>query len=76
MIHEIAKLLNEEYGIRDLDPDASIRKDLGLSSFELMDLVCLVEDKFGVRLEEDRYLSMTTVKELSDYLMELVQAKG
>ena len=76
MIHEIARLLNEEYGIRDLNPDASITKDLGLSSFELMNLVCLVEDKFGVTLEEDRYLAMTTVRELSDYLMELVQENG
>ncbi len=76
MIHEIARLLSEEYGIRDLDPEASIRKDLGLSSFDLMNLICLVEEKFGVRLEEERYLSMTTVRELSDYLLELVQAKG
>ena len=44
MIHEIARLLREEYGIRDLDPDASIRKDLGLSSFDLMNLICLVEE--------------------------------
>ena len=75
MIHEIAVLLREEYGITNLDPEANIQKDLGLSSFDLMNLVCLVEEKFGVRLEEDRYLSMNTVRELSDYLMELIQEK-
>ena len=75
MIHEIALLLREEYGITDLKPEANIQKDLGLSSFDLMNLVCLVEEKFGVRLEEERYLSLNTVRELSDYLMELVQAR-
>ena len=53
MYERLKQILKEQYGIEDVSPESEIKTDLGLDSFELMDLICLVEDTFGVEIDED-----------------------
>lgn len=65
-------------GLLDLDP-AAITPDrplsgpegLGLQSLELFELVMQLEDTYGVRVDDERLASLTTVGAIVDYVLEL-----
>ena len=60
MFDEIKKILDEEYHIT------------GLSSFDFLNLICIFEERYGVELDEEKYIHIVTVGELCDYLETLV----
>ena len=72
MFEEMKKLLSEEYGITELTMSMNFKKDLGLSSFDFMNLICIMEEKYHVELDEEKYRSLTTVEDLVNYLEVLV----
>ena len=72
MFDRLKKILMEQYGIEDVSPESEIKTDLGLDSFELIDLICLIEDTFGVEIEEDAYHSFITVQDFCDHMEKLV----
>lgn len=72
MFEEIKKILSEEYGITELTMSTNFKKDLGLSSFDFMNLICIVEDRYQVELDEETYRSLTTIEDLTNYLELLV----
>lgn len=76
MFDRIKKLLADEYGIADLSPDMNIKKDLGLSSFDLMNLLCIVEDEFGIELDEADFRHLATVVEMCAHVEKLVGEKN
>ena len=39
--------------------------------FDFVNLICLIEDKYGVELEEKKYRSLNTVQDLITYLESL-----
>ena len=45
-------------------------EDLGVESLERIELAVRIEDTFGVRLDEETMLTLSTVGELADYLEE------
>ena len=68
MFEEIKKILSEEYGITELSMSTNFKKDLGLSSFDFMNLICIVEDRYQAELDEEKYWSLTTIEDLTNYL--------
>lgn len=76
MFEIMKKVLEEEYGITDIAPDMNIRRDLGLSSFDLMNLICIVEERFGIELDEEQYRHLTTVREMCDMVGALAEKQG
>ncbi len=73
MLEEVKKILAEEYRITDVTRDTDFKKELGLNSFDFMNLICIAEEKFNVELEEEKYRNMSTVGELCDYLESIVK---
>ena len=45
MFEEIVKILKENYEIEDVKPESNFKKDLGLSSFDLMELAFIAEER-------------------------------
>lgn len=68
MIEALKKLLKEQYGIENLCGSENFKKDLGLSSFDFVNLICMLEEEFGVEIEEEEYRRLNTVDELVSYL--------
>lgn len=68
MLDEIRKLLKEYYGINKCELDSDIRKDFDLTSFDIVGLICLIEEKFNVEIDEDMYRELITVGDLINYL--------
>jgi acyl carrier protein len=73
MFEDIKQILSENYGIKDIDLNTDFKKDLGLNSFDLMNLVCLVEERYSIELDEEKYRKMTTIGQMCDYLKTLIE---
>lgn len=52
----------------ELSRDSILAADLGLSSFELFDVVCEVENHFDIEIPDRVLTTFVTVGDLVDYL--------
>jgi acyl carrier protein len=68
MLDDIRKLLKEYYGINKCELNSDIRKDFDLTSFDIVGLICLIEEKYNVEIDEDMYRELITVGDLINYL--------
>jgi len=49
-------------------PEHRLREDVGLDSLDLGEMVLLIEDEFGVRLEADQVKGCQTVRDLAEVI--------
>lgn len=68
MLSQLKTLLKKNYNIEDIRTETNIKTDLGLTSFDFINLIALIEDTFGVEIEEEKYHSINTVGDLIEYL--------
>ena len=54
--------------ITSVNPDDVMTADLGLNSFELFDIVCAIEDEFGVSISDRDLMKMVTVGDLVSFI--------
>ncbi len=57
----------------DVDPDSvtaesALRKDIGMSSLDMINLAVEVEDQYGISLPNSEIINIGTVGELIDYI--------
>ena len=70
MFEEIKATLEEELDVSPdiITLDAEFVNDLKLNSLELVDLVVLCEEKYGIEIEEQDVHSILTVGDLIEYI--------
>lgn len=68
MIAALKKLMKENYGIKQINDDDNFKKDYGLTSFDFVNLICLIEEEYHIEIDEKDYRSLNTVSELIAYL--------
>ena len=51
-----------------LTEDMVLRSDLGLNSFELVQMVCVVEDAFNVEIPDRIIGGLKTIKDVLDFI--------
>ena len=54
-----------------MELESNFKTDFGLTSFDFVSLICVIEEKYGVELDEEKYRSLNTVQELITYLESL-----
>lgn len=59
--------------ITEVNQDDVLTSDLGLNSFELFDLVCIIEEKYDISIPDRTLPSLITVKDIVCYLEENVK---
>lgn len=59
--------------ITQVKPDDVLTSDLGLNSFELFDLVCIIEEKYDISIPDRVLPSLVTVKDIVTFLEENVK---
>ena len=59
--------------ITEVKPDDVLTSDLGLNSFELFDLVCIIEEKYDISIPDRVLPCLVTVKDIVTYLEENVK---
>lgn len=68
MFEELKKILKDNYQIEDIELSTNFKKDLDLTSFDFVNLISLIEDKYKIEIEEESYRRLNTVRELIEYL--------
>ena len=53
--------------------DSNLRDDLDLTSLDAMNVIMALEDEFGQEADIERILELQTVRQLVDYLLNLLQ---
>ncbi len=68
MINDFKKILKESYNVENLDFSSDFKKDLGLSSFDFVNLMFLIEKKYSIVVEEESFRKLVTIGDLIDYI--------
>ena len=53
--------------------DSNLRDDLDLTSLDAMNVIMALEDEFGQEADIEKILELQTVRQLVDYLLNLLQ---
>ena len=54
----------------DFNEDTLLTADMGLNSFELFDLICEIEEHFGIEIPDRELMKLVTVGDLVKYIEE------
>jgi acyl carrier protein len=68
MLEEFRKILKEYYEIADVELTSNFKKDFDLTSFDFVNLICIIEEQYDIEIEEDQYRSLNTIGELIEYI--------
>lgn len=68
MLNDFKKIMKETYEIDNVELDSNFKTDFGLTSFDFVNLICLIEEEYGIELDEKVYRYLNTVGELIEYL--------
>lgn len=70
MYEQLKNILIEEFSIdaEAITPEAELKKDLGINSLDLADLVFKCEDTFGVTIDEKQNSKFITVGDVVKFL--------
>lgn len=49
-------------------PDAKLKDDLGIDSLDFVDIVVLVEKKFGFKIKQEEMVGIDTLSKFCDYI--------
>ncbi len=65
MIHEL-KL--EDVTPETFEPDVDLVDEVGIDSMDLATVALVLQDEYGIRIDEDDYPKLTTVRFISEYI--------
>ncbi|HZK21226.1 MAG TPA: acyl carrier protein [Oscillospiraceae bacterium] len=75
MREELFEILNDYTGgkIEHIEPDFVLAADLGLNSVELLDLVCIIEEKYDIIIPDRTLQTLITVNDVVEYLEKTIK---
>ncbi len=59
--------------ITEVKPDDVLTSDLGFNSFELFDMICIIEEKYNISIPDRVLPTLVTVADVVNYLEENVK---
>ena len=78
LILRIAKIIIEELKLEDItpekfDPDMDLVDELGVDSMDLATVALVLQDEYGVFIDEDDYPKLKNVRMIAGYLQSRLQ---
>jgi acyl carrier protein len=72
-ILRIAEIIINELKLEDVtpetfDPDLDLVDEVGVDSMDLATIALILRDEYGIRIDEDDYPKLTTVRIIADYI--------
>jgi len=72
VIH-VAQILIDELKLEDVtpetfDPDIDLIDEVGIDSMDLATVALVLQDKYGIKIDEDDYPKLTTVRFIAKYI--------
>ncbi len=76
ILEDIKKIIEKEFGIEreNIEEDMELDQDLNITDLEIEDLIAAVEDKYDVKIPEDKIPSFVKVSDLVTYLYENIES--
>lgn len=73
MRERIAEIIIDELKLKDVtkqtfDPDLDLIEDLGIDSMELTTIVVVLQDEFGIRIDEEDFGELTTLAKITNHI--------
>ncbi len=76
----IAEIIINELKLEDVtpetfDPDIDLVDEVGIDSMDLATIALVLRDEYGIRIDEDDYPKLTTVRIISRYITDKLSDK-
>jgi acyl carrier protein len=71
----IGELKLEEITPETFDPDLDLVDELGVDSMDLATVALVLQDEYGVFIDEDDYPKLKTVRLIAEYLQSRLQGR-
>ncbi len=73
IILNVAEIMINELKLEDVtpetfDPDIDLVDEVGIDSMDLATVALVLRDQYAVRIDEDDYPKLTTIRKISEYL--------
>ncbi len=69
MLTEVIEIIKETFSPSiEVTGDTAIKNDLQLDSFEIINLICILENRYKIEIDEMDVYSLVTVNDICDYL--------
>lgn len=78
MVEEVIRMIRENNRIPEdvvINRDSKLDTDIGLSSYDLMEVLVVVQDKYGVEIPQERIPEFSTLGDVLDCLEEVCAKK-
>ena len=80
-ILRVAEIMINELKLEDVtpetfDPDIDLVDEVGIDSMDLATVALVLRDEYSVRIDEDDYPKLTTVRLISEYIYRKITALG
>ncbi len=77
IILNIAEIMIDELKLEDVtpetfDPDVDLIDEIGIDSMDLATVALVLQDKYSMRIDEDDYPKLTTVRLIAEYIKERI----
>ena len=71
----IAEIMINELKLEDVtpetfDPEIDLVDEIGIDSMDLATVALVVQDEYGIRIDEDDYPKLTTIRFIAEYVHE------
>jgi acyl carrier protein len=77
IIEKVNNFLIEDIEIEEelIEPDASLTKDLGIDSLDVVDIIVIIEQVFGVKIKGEELKDVKTLGSFYDFIEKKIQLK-
>ena len=67
---KVREFLIEDIEVEEdkITPDAKLKDDLGIDSLDFVDIVVLVNNKFGFQIKQEEMVGIDTLSKFCDYI--------
>ncbi|MDJ0623578.1 MAG: phosphopantetheine-binding protein [Desulfocapsaceae bacterium] len=74
-ITRIAEIIIDELKLEDVtpasfDPDLDLVDEVGVDSMDLATIALVLRDEYSIRIDEDDYPKLTTVRFIAEYIID------
>jgi acyl carrier protein len=78
IIAKLNTLLADEFEVKkeSITPSANILDGLDIDSLDLIDLIVLIENNFGFKINNEEISGIRTIQDFYDYVIKRIEEKG
>jgi acyl carrier protein len=77
----VAQIIITELKLQDItaetfDPELDLVDEIGIDSMDLATIVLVLQDEYGIKIDEDDYPKLRAIRMIAAYIQERLQAKA